>query len=70
MQTSDKLEQLVECLIHVIARAAIPQTDVSKIVGTGPKQVKAFNLCNGKNSQTNLVMNIGPLTFKNIFATM
>lgn len=51
MQNSTKLEQLFECLIHVIGRAAIPQSEVTKVVGTGLKQVKAFNLCNGKNSQ-------------------
>jgi DNA-binding MarR family transcriptional regulator len=54
MQDSARLEQLFECLIHVIGRAAIPQAEVTKVVGTGPKQVKAFNLCNGNNSQKDI----------------
>jgi hypothetical protein len=54
MPGSEKLEQLIECLIHVIGRAAIPQAEVAKVVGTGSTQVKASNLCNGRNSQTEI----------------
>jgi hypothetical protein len=59
MENSEKLEQLIECLIHVIGRAAIPQAEVAKVVGMRPKQVKAFNLCNGKNSQKEVAKKAG-----------
>ena len=59
MQDGGRLEQLLEYLIHVIGRAAIPQAEVTKVVGTGPKQVKAFNLCNGKNSQKEIAKKTG-----------
>lgn len=51
MPQSTKLEQLLECLIHVIGRAAVPPTEVAKIVGAGQKQITAFNLCDGSNTQ-------------------
>jgi len=59
MQSGHKLEQLLECLIHVIGRAAIPQEDVAKIVGTGTKQIQAFTLCDGKNSQKAIARKTG-----------
>lgn len=59
MQQSTKLEQLLECLIHVIGRTAISPSDVSKIVGTGRKQVTAFNLCDGSNSQKQISKKTG-----------
>lgn len=59
MQNNAKLERLLECLIHVIGRATIPQSEVIKIVGNGPKQVKAFNLCDGRNSQKEIAQKTG-----------
>jgi hypothetical protein len=59
MQNISKIEQLLECLIHVIGRAAIQPEEVAKIVGSGPKQVEAFNLCNGKNSQQKIAQKTG-----------
>jgi len=43
-----RLEQLLECLIQVIGRAAVPMEKVQEIVGVGTKQIKAFNLLDGK----------------------
>lgn len=59
MQSSTKLEQLLECLIKVIGRAAINKSDVARIVGTGKKQIEAFNLCDGKNSQKEIAKRTG-----------
>ncbi len=59
MQQSTKLEQLLECLIHVIGRGAIPPSEVAKIVGTGRKQISAFNLCDGNNTQKEIVKKTG-----------
>jgi len=47
MDTNKRAEQLLECLVQVIARAAIPEDRVRDIVATGRKQVAAFNLCDG-----------------------
>ena len=51
MSGSPKLEQLIECLIQVIGRAAVPEQKVREIVGDGAKQIKAFNLCDGTRTQ-------------------
>lgn len=34
-------------LIKVIARAAVPLAEVQRVVGTRPKQIRAFNLFDG-----------------------
>ncbi len=52
MSTNQRLEQLLECLIQVIARAAIPEDRVREIVATGRKQLAAFNLCDGTRTLT------------------
>jgi len=44
---NNKLEQLLECLIHVIGRAAMPIEKVQEVVGSRGKQIKAFNLLAG-----------------------
>ncbi|MGD0461629.1 MAG: hypothetical protein ABSB74_03990 [Tepidisphaeraceae bacterium] len=51
MDKTQKIEQLLECLIHVLGRTALPLDHVQEIVGTTPKQLKAFNLCDGTHSQ-------------------
>jgi len=51
MSDSRMLEQLMECLIQVVGRAAVPEARVREILGTGAKQVKAFNLADGTRSQ-------------------
>lgn len=47
MSEDQRLEQLLECLIQVVARAAISEDKIREIVETGAKQVTAFNLCDG-----------------------
>ncbi len=51
MDTNERTVQLVECLIHVIGRAAIPLDKVTQVVGTTSKHIKAFNLCDGSKCQ-------------------
>jgi hypothetical protein len=33
--------------MHVVGRAAVPMEEVREIVGTGKRQISAFNLCDG-----------------------
>lgn len=40
-------EDLLRCLMHVVGRAAVPMEEVREIVGSGKKQISAFNLCDG-----------------------
>lgn len=54
MNESPVLEQLIECLIHVVGRAAMPEARVLEIVGNGPKQIKAFNLADGTRTQSEI----------------
>lgn len=54
MTNSRMLEQLMESLIHVVGRAAVPEARVLEILGTGWKQVKAFNLADGTRSQNEI----------------
>jgi DNA-binding MarR family transcriptional regulator len=42
-----RLEWLLECLIQVIGRIGLKNKDVLEIVGKNNKQVKAYNLCDG-----------------------
>lgn len=59
MKSDDTIEYLLECLIHVIGRVAIPVDQVSQVVGDGRKQRKAFNLCDGSKSQTEVAKAAG-----------
>jgi len=54
-----RLEWLVECLIHVIGRAALKVEEVRSIVGSGKKQVCAFNLCDGSRTLTSVAKGAG-----------
>ncbi len=54
MENSERLESLLESLIKVIGRVAIPVDKVIEIVNTSPKLVKAFNLCDGTATQTEI----------------
>jgi hypothetical protein len=56
---SERLEQLLQCLIHVVGRAAIPEERVREIVSTGEKQVEAFNLCDGTRTQKQIIEAVG-----------
>ena len=41
---------LLRCLVHLIGRAAIAPDKVREVVGSGKKQLKAFNLCDGDHT--------------------
>jgi hypothetical protein len=56
---TDNSEDLLRCLVQVVARAAIPRDQVVQIVGTGGKQAKAFNLCDGTRSQAEVAKKTG-----------
>ena len=54
MKAEEKMNQLLQILVQVVARATVPPASVRKIVGTGKKQIKAFNLCDGTLNQTDI----------------
>ena len=54
----NRIEQLLECLIHVIGRVAIPESRVREIVGSGAKQIGAFNLADGTLSQGDIAKKV------------
>lgn len=54
MTNESRLEQLLCCFIQIVGRAAMPEERVREIVGSGAKQVRAFNLCDGTKSQTDV----------------
>ncbi len=51
MNSTDRLEDLLRCLMHIIARPTISPEKVQEIVGTGPRQIKAYNLCDSYMTQ-------------------
>ena len=59
MAQNQHLEQLLQCLIHVVGRAAMPEARVREVVATGDKQVEAFNLFDGKRTQTEVAQRVG-----------
>src|SRR2546425_11489026 len=59
MNASQRLEQLLQCLIHVVGRAAVSEERVRQIVATGEKQVEAFNSCDGTLTQKEVVEKVG-----------
>ena len=59
MENGARLEQLLQCLLQIIARAAIPETRVAVVVGTKAKQLKAFNLSDGTRTQTEIAKQVG-----------
>lgn len=59
MKSSEQSDQLLRCLVHIIGRAAMPQEKVLEVVGPGVKQVEAFNLCDGTQSQKEVCKKTG-----------
>ena len=41
---------LLQFAIHILARAAMPPEKVQEVVGSAPRQIKAFNLCDGRHT--------------------
>ncbi len=56
---SERIEDLLGCLIQVIGRAALPEARVREIVGDASKQIRAFNLCDGTRTQTEIRKAVG-----------
>ena len=48
---SDNSEGLLRAILSVCGRQAFTPEELSKIVGGGPKQNEAFNLCDGTRGQ-------------------
>lgn len=59
MENNNRSEWLMECLIHVIGRAAIKPEEITKIVDTGENRIKAYNLCDGTLTQTQIAKKVG-----------
>ncbi|HEY1944713.1 MAG TPA: helix-turn-helix domain-containing protein [Roseiarcus sp.] len=50
-------ESLLRAILATVARSTFPVTEVRKIVapiGDGQKQIAAYNLCDGKTSQSEI----------------
>lgn len=56
---SERIEELLGCLIQVIGRTALPEARVRKVVGHASKQIRAFNLCDGRRTQTEIRKAVG-----------
>ncbi len=54
MKENKRLEWLLECLIHVIGMAAVKRDEAREIVGSGVKQIQAYNLCDGSLTLTQI----------------
>lgn len=59
MKESKRLEWVLECLIHVIGRIAVKPDEVTQILGTGAKQIQAYNLCDGSLTLTSVAKKTG-----------
>jgi predicted transcriptional regulator len=51
MTKTSTLEQLVGCLLQVVGRSVIPENRVRGLIGKGKKNLRAFNMCDGRNTQ-------------------
>jgi hypothetical protein len=56
---TNRLEHLVECLIQVIGRVALPEQKVRDLVGAGSKQIRAFNLADGTRQLSDIASTTG-----------
>lgn len=54
MAAEGRVEQLLGFLVQVIGRSAVKEDLVRQIVGTAPKQIRAFNLCDGTRTQSDI----------------
>jgi hypothetical protein len=54
MEENKRSEWLLECLIHVIGRAAIKPEEIREIVDIGKNRIKAYNFCDGSLTQTQI----------------
>lgn len=56
---TERIEELLGFLIQVIGRAAMPEARVREVVGNASKQIRAFNLCDGTRTQTEIRKAVG-----------
>jgi len=59
MKEGKRLEWILECLVHVIGRVAVKLDEIREVVGSGAKQVQAFNLCDGSLTLTAVAKKTG-----------
>ena len=45
-----ELDDLLRCTLQVIAKVAMPPEKIREVIGDRKKQLKAYNLCDGKNT--------------------
>lgn len=58
-ERNERMEDLLECLIQIIGRVAIPADKVYDVIGNNSRQIKAFNLCDGSNGLTKIAKQCG-----------
>jgi hypothetical protein len=53
---SDLLEtnDLLRCALQVVGRIAMPSAKIREVIGNRPKQLRAYNLCNGEHTLTEI----------------
>jgi hypothetical protein len=54
VKDSTTFEQLAAFLIQLVGRTAIPPDQVRDLIGTGRVNLKAFNMCDGTNTQKSI----------------
>jgi len=59
MKSTEQTDQMLRCLMHIIGRAAMPLEKVYELIGSGKKQIAAFNLCDGTLSQSGVAKKAG-----------
>lgn len=59
MEPDTTLADLLRCAIHVVGRIAIPPDQVRQILAGGDKSIKAFNLCDGTRTLTEIAKGAG-----------
>jgi hypothetical protein len=59
MRSNEQTDELLRCLMHILGRAAMPPEKVVELIGGGKKQVRAFNLCDGTLSQSEVAKKAG-----------
>jgi predicted transcriptional regulator len=47
-------DDLLRCLVHIVARATTPEDTIRTLIGKGKNRVRAFNLCDGAHSMTEI----------------
>jgi len=59
MDNNSRIDSLLECLVQMIGRVAVPTDKVYEIVRSNTKYQKAFNLCEGSNNLTEVAKKCG-----------